>query len=73
MNIFLYNPVTSKLDYCNSHYYGLSKYLLKKLQLVMNRAAMLAKGLLLCERITAAPIDLHWLPLMGMNSPQNMS
>ena len=31
--------ITSKLDYCNSAFYGLSKYLLKNLQYVQNAAA----------------------------------
>ncbi len=43
--MLVHNDVISKLDYCNSLYYGLPKYLLKELQLVMNRAARLIKGL----------------------------
>ena len=33
--------ITSKLDYCNSLYYGLPKYLLKRLQSFQNSAAKL--------------------------------
>ncbi len=60
--MLVHNYVISKLDYCNSLYYGLPNYLLKELQLVMNRAARLIKGLP-HERITPALTDLHWLPV----------
>ena len=55
--------VMSRLDYCNSIYYGLPNYLLKKLQNVQNRAARLVKGTRLIDRITPVLIDLHWLPM----------
>ena len=61
--MLIHNYVISKLDYCNSLYYGLPNYLLRKLQLIMNRAARLIKGLPPRERITPALIDLHWLPI----------
>ncbi len=61
--MLVHNYVISKLVYCNSLYYGLPNYLLKDLQLVMNRAARLMKGLPHRERITPALIDLHWLPV----------
>ncbi len=61
--LLFHNYVISKLDYCNSLYYGLSNYLLKELQLVMNRAARFIKGLPPRERISPALIDLHWLPV----------
>ena len=35
----IYNYVLSRLDYCNSLYYGLPNYLLRKLQNTQNRAA----------------------------------
>ena len=53
----------SRLDYCNSVFYGLPNYLLKKLQNTQNRAARLIKGLRLRERITPTLIELHWLPV----------
>ena len=53
----------SRLDYCNSIYYGLPNYQLKKLQNVQNRAARLIKGTRLSDRITPVLIDLHWLPV----------
>lgn len=63
MKKLVHNHVMSKLDYCNSIYYGLPNYLLKKLQLIMNRAARLIKGRSRRERITPALIQLHWLPI----------
>lgn len=41
MKKLVYNYVISKLDYCNSLYYGLTNYLLKKLQRIMNWAVHL--------------------------------
>lgn len=63
MKMLIHNHVINKLDYCNSLYYGLPNYLLKKLQLIMNRAARLIKGHSLRERITPVLIELHWLPI----------
>ena len=57
------NHVLSRLDYCNSVYYGLPKYLLKKLQNIQNRAARLIKGASPRDRITPSLIELHWLPV----------
>ena len=59
------NHVLSRLDYCNSLYYGLPKYLLRKLQNTQNKAAKLIKELHLRdrERITPILIELHWLPV----------
>ena len=42
--MLIHNHVISKLDYSNSLFYGLPNYLLRKLQLIMNRAASLIKG-----------------------------
>ena len=63
MRKLISNHVISKLDYCNSIYYGLPNYLLKKLQLIMNRAARLIKGRSLKDRVTPILIELHWLPI----------
>ena len=57
------NSVISRLDYCNSVYYRLPKFQLKKLQNILNRAARLIKGVSLRERITPVLIELHWLPI----------
>ena len=57
------NNVISKVDYCNSIYYGLPKYQLYKLQKILNRAARLIKGVSPRDRITPTLIELHWLPI----------
>ena len=57
--MLVHNHVISKLYYCNSLYYGLPKYLLKELQLVLNRTARLIKGLSPREKITLLLINLH--------------
>ena len=63
MKKLIHNHVISRLDYCNSVYYGLPNYLLKKLQMIMNRAARLIKTIPRRERITTTLIELHWLPI----------
>ena len=62
MKKLVHNYIITRLDYCNSLYYELPAYQLKKLQLVLNRAARLV-GISLRERITPVLISLHWLPI----------
>ena len=57
------NYVISRLDFCNSAFYGLPNYQLKKIQMVMNRAARIIKGVTPRERITPILVELHWLPV----------
>ena len=57
------NCVLNRLDYCNSIYYNLPNFQLKKLQKIQNRAARLVKGVSRRERITPVLIELHWLPI----------
>ena len=57
------NCVISRLDYCNSIYYGLPNFKLRKLQNIKNRAARLIKGVGRRDRITPVLIELHWLPI----------
>ena len=57
------NHILSRLDYCNTLYYAISKSRLKKLQRVQNRAARLITKIKQRERITPALIELHWLPV----------
>ena len=63
LKMLRHNHVISRQDYCNSVCYRLPNILLKKLQTMHNRAARLIKKIPLCERITPALIELHWLPM----------
>ena len=53
--------VTSRLDYCNSLFTGLSQSNLEKLQKLQNRAAKLICGFGSSESVPAAIQSLHWL------------
>ena len=57
--------IFSKLDYCNSIYYGISANLLRKLQSVQNSAARLirSKTNLGFTSISGFLRELHWLPV----------
>ena len=53
----------SKIDYCNSLYYGLPKSQHKKLRRILNRSVRLIKGLSPYDRVTPSMIELHLLPI----------
>ncbi len=55
--------VTTRLDYCNSLYYGVSQSSLSRLQLVQNAAARLLYGTRKYEPVTPILSALHWLPI----------
>ena len=55
--------IISQIDYCNSLMNGLPVNLIKKLQRVQNTAARLVFNLRKYDRITPAPVALHWLPV----------
>lgn len=55
--------VTTRLDYCNALYMGISKKSLARLQLVQNAAARLLTGSRKREHITPILASLHWLPV----------
>ena len=53
--------ISSRLDYCNSLFFGLNKSVLNKLQKVQNAAARLIVQRRKCESIRNDIINLHWL------------
>ena len=55
--------VSSRLDYCNALYTGLSQSCLHRLQLVQNAAARLITGTRRFEHITPVLASRHWLPV----------
>ena len=55
--------VTSRLDYCNSLLYGISKSLTTKLQHVLNTAARIVTRTKISSHITPVLKSLHWLPV----------
>lgn len=63
LEIAMHAFVTSRLDYCNSLYVGVSQSCVSRLQLVQNAAARLLTGKCKYENITPVLISLHWLPV----------
>ena len=55
--------VLSKIDYCNSLYYGINQNLIHKLQTVENAAARLIYGRRKRESASDLLDALHWLPV----------
>ena len=55
--------ILSKLDYCNSLYYGIPKNLLNQLQRIQNSAARFVLKIRKYDHITEALKQLHWLPI----------
>ena len=55
--------VTSKIDFCNSLLYGLSKKQLDKLQHILNAAARINKKTKKFQHISSVLLNLHWLPV----------
>uniref|UniRef100_A0A3B3CT04 Reverse transcriptase domain-containing protein n=1 Tax=Oryzias melastigma TaxID=30732 RepID=A0A3B3CT04_ORYME len=55
--------ITSRIDYCNSLYFGVTQRSLNRLQLVQNAAARLLTGTSRREHITPVLKSLHWLPV----------
>ena len=63
LHMLVHAFIISRLDYANSLYYGIPDYLIAKLQRVQNMAARLIHSLRYDDPITAAFIQLHWLPI----------
>jgi len=55
--------ISTKLDYCNALYIGVSQASLSRLQLVQNAAARLLTRTGRREHITPVLASLHWLPV----------
>ena len=54
----------SRLDYCNSLYFGADQCLLCGLQLLQNAAARLLTGKRRYDHVTPVLAPLHWLPVV---------
>ncbi len=63
METVIHAFISSRLDYCNSLYLGLSKNLLLQLQLVPNAASRLLTGTRKWSSISPVLASLHWLPV----------
>ncbi len=55
--------VTSRLDYCNSLYYGINQSSMERLQMVQNAAARRLTGTRKFQHITPILTTLQWLPV----------
>ncbi len=55
--------VLTRLDYCNSLYYGISQSSIMHLQMVQNAAARLITGRRRFDHISPILISLNWLPV----------
>lgn len=55
--------IPSRLDYCNSLYFGVGQSCLSRLQLVQNTAARFLTKTRKRENITPFLVGLHWLPI----------
>ncbi len=61
--IVIHSFITSRLDYCNSLYYGANLSSIGRLQMVQNTAARLLTGSRKFDHISPILTSLHWLPV----------
>ena len=59
--------VHSQIDYCNACLIGLPKYLIRKLQMVLNTAARILRRIRKYDHINKTCRQLHWLPVEFRN------
>jgi len=64
LKLIVNSIIVCKLDYCNSLYYGVNKYLLSQLQLIQNAAAKTIVGLRKFDHLGDTLKELHWLPII---------
>ncbi|KAM9339768.1 uncharacterized protein ABDE67_015486 [Symphorus nematophorus] len=55
--------IPSRLDYCNSLYFGIRQSSMSRLQLLQNAAGRLLAGTRKCNSITSVLSSFHWLPV----------
>ena len=55
--------IHSRIDYCNSLFYGLPKYLINRLQKIQNSVARIITRTSRSSHITPVLKSLHWLPV----------
>ena len=55
--------ISSRLDYCNSTFWGIPSYEIHRLQKIQNTAARIVSRTKLREHITPVLNELHWLPV----------
>ncbi len=63
LEIVLHAFISTRLDYCNALYLGISESLVARLQYVQNAAARILTNTKKRDNITPVLISLHWLPV----------
>ena len=63
MKTLVYAFISTRIDYCNSVFTGISGQLLQRLQAIQNAAARLITGARRSQRMTPILRQLHWLPI----------
>ena len=61
--ILIHAYITSKLDNCNSLFYGLPTYMINKIQIIQNAAARIVTFTKKTDYITPVLCKFHWLPV----------